>query len=54
MFGLGMRPDVSLYLSTVLGLREGIILTGPMLLGFPHSVMASNGLIKNLLEGDRH
>lgn len=55
VFGLGMCPDVSLYLSTVLGLPEGMVLTGPMLLGFPLSIMASNDLIKNLiLSGGRH
>lgn len=50
----GMCPDVSLYLNTVLVLPEGMVLTGPMLLRFPHSIMASNDLIKNLvLSGGR-
>lgn len=54
VFGLGMCPDISLYLNTVLGLPEGMVLTGPMLLRFPHSIMASNDLIKNLvLSGGR-
>lgn len=31
------------------GSSEGMVLTGPMLLRFPHSIMASNGLVKNLI-----